>query len=322
MSPNAMPTVSVLMTAYNREGYVASAIESVLAQRFTDFELIVVDDRSADGTVEVARRYAARDRRVRVEVNERNLGDYGNRNRAASLARGRYLKYHDSDDLMYPHCLQTMVPLLDAAPTAGLAMSASAAWPGGPVPMLLSTREAFRREFLGPGLFMGGPACGLIRAETFQALGGFEEVGAHADYLFWMRACSRYSVLLVPSDLFWYRIHAGQELASPRAASDYARMNRAVWAMLASAACPLVAEERAAARRSQAWTVARQTWRDLRAFELNSVLYRLRHAGMTAGDWVRYLRRPNRQRLVGTPLDGEDYVMPDWVRLPAPSPRS
>src|SRR4051794_18649391 len=62
------PAVSVLLTAFNREAYVAAAIESVLAQTFADFELLVVDDRSTDGTVEIARRYLS-DPRVRVIEN-------------------------------------------------------------------------------------------------------------------------------------------------------------------------------------------------------------------------------------------------------------
>ena len=116
---SAVPAVSVLMTAYNREQYIAAAIESVLAQTFADFELIVVDDGSADDTVAAARSYEA-DPRVRVVVNERNLGDYPNRNRAAGLARGRFLKYHDSDDVMYPHCLATMLPLARRGAPCGL----------------------------------------------------------------------------------------------------------------------------------------------------------------------------------------------------------
>ena len=78
------PAVSVLMTAYNRENYIAESIDSVLAQRFGDFELIITDNQSTDGTVEIARRYERLDPRVRVVVNERNLGQFGNRNRAAS----------------------------------------------------------------------------------------------------------------------------------------------------------------------------------------------------------------------------------------------
>src|SRR5262245_27356318 len=99
------PRVSVLMTAYNRAAYIGAAIESVLAQTWSDFELIVSDDHSADSTVDIVREYAGRDRRIRLSINDRNLGDYPNRNAAASLSRGEFLKYHDSDDLMYRHCL-------------------------------------------------------------------------------------------------------------------------------------------------------------------------------------------------------------------------
>src|SRR5262249_61395264 len=93
---SASPAVSVLVTAYNREDFLRESIESVLAQSFTDFELIVSDDHSRDETVAIASDCARRDRRVRVSVNAGNLGDYGNRRQALSLARGRFVKYHDS----------------------------------------------------------------------------------------------------------------------------------------------------------------------------------------------------------------------------------
>src|SRR5260370_37746092 len=93
------PLVSVLMTAYNREKYIAQAIESVLASTYTNFELIIVDDRSTDYSVEIARGYERKDKRVRVHVNEKNLGDYPNRNKAASYAVGKYIRYLDSDDV-------------------------------------------------------------------------------------------------------------------------------------------------------------------------------------------------------------------------------
>ena len=127
------PCISVLLTSYNREDFIAEAIESVLAQSMTDFELIICDDRSSDRTVEIANAYAARDPRIRVSVNERNLGDYGNRRQVASLARGRFLKYHDSDDVMYRHCLSTMFELLDAEPRAAFALADPAAGRAGRV---------------------------------------------------------------------------------------------------------------------------------------------------------------------------------------------
>jgi glycosyltransferase involved in cell wall biosynthesis len=112
------PLVSVLMTAYNREKYIAEAIESVLASSYTHFELIIVVDGSSYQTVSMAREYVSKDCRITVYVNENNLGDYPNRNKAASYAKGQYLKYVDSDDKLYPdglrYCVQCMEDHKDA----------------------------------------------------------------------------------------------------------------------------------------------------------------------------------------------------------------
>lgn len=312
---SATPAVSVLMTAFNRERYIGASIESVLAQRFTDFELLITDNQSTDGTLAVARAWAARDARIRVEVNERNLGQFGNRNRAASLARGRFLKYHDSDDLMYPHCLEQMVGHLEAEPRAGFALSTAWAWPGGPMPMLLTPRQCYQREFLGFGMFMCGPACGLFRTDVFRDLGGFPDEGVHSDHLFWLKACARQHVLLLPADLFWYRTHAGQEYASDRAAREYARVPGRVWAALADAACPLDGADLEQARRNHAWGVFKHTARDVRAGRLGLAVYRLRAAGMSPADWLRYLRRPRRTATAGVPVDASgDPPTPAWLR--------
>ncbi len=83
------PLVSVLITVFNRECYLAAAVDSVLAQTMQDFEIVIVDDCSTDGSVDIARAYAARDPRIRFFRNDRNLGDYPNRNKAAGLATGR-----------------------------------------------------------------------------------------------------------------------------------------------------------------------------------------------------------------------------------------
>ena len=298
------PIVSVLMTAYNREPYIASSIESVLAQTFDDLELVVVDDGSTDGTVEIARRFARRDPRVRVEVNVRNLGDYANRNHAAALARGTLLKYHDSDDLLYPHCLAAMAPPMLAHPGAAFGLSAARHWPGGPCPMLLTPRMAYQREFLGSGMFSAGPAGAIFRTAAFRSLGGFEDRGAPSDYIFWLRACARVPVLLLPADLFWYRIHSGQELTSAKAAMQYAESIRDTWAALASAECPLTDEERQQARRNVVATQAKRLWRDVRAGQFAIARARLA-AGPTAAEWMRFLRTPRRDSYAGTPPAGE-----------------
>jgi glycosyltransferase involved in cell wall biosynthesis len=295
------PAVTVVMTAYNRENYIAEAIESVLAQRFSDFELLVVDDGSRDGTVQIAYGFAQRDQRVRVIVNERNLGDYPNRNHSASFARGQYLKFHDSDDVMYPHCLEVMHGMLDAEPRAGIALSGSRAWPGGPCPMLLTPRQAYQREYFGDGLFHLGPAAALFRTTVFRELGGFPTVGNASDFVFWLRACAQTPVLLVPGDLFYWRVHEAQESGLVSAATDQARVSKEGWRVLGDGNCPLLPEELPQARRNWTWTVARGMYRRVQSGHFGLAWTIWRYSGLSIGDAVRYLRRPQRSPEAGRP---------------------
>lgn len=308
------PLVSVLMTSYNRERYIGAAIESVLAQHFEDFELLVVDNCSTDRSVEIAREYERRDRRVRVVVNERNLGQFGNRNRAAELARGRLLRYADSDDLLYPHCLSTLVPLLLAEPRAGFLVSQSREFLGGPSPMFHTPRMAYQRHFLGPNeFFVVGPACGLFRTEVFRALGGFEQRGVASDVLFWLRACARVPMVAAPGDLFWYRRHPDQELQSGKAAREYTIVAGEYLRALDAPECPLTPEERLQAKRNVVGRLARELVDDVRHGRWALARLRVAHAGLSVAEWSRLLRRPRRALLAGTPLDARgDYVVPDW----------
>ena len=291
------PKVSVLMTAYNRAPYIASSIESVLAQTFGDFELLITDNCSTDATFDIAKQYERLDPRIRVVRNERNLGHFGNRNRAAGLARGSLLKYHDSDDLMYPHCLAVMVPMLMSEPSAGFGLSTGNAWSGGPCPMLLTPRMAYQREFFGEGLFQCGPGGSLFRTEVFHELGGFVDAGAPSDHLFWMRACTKVNVLLMPADLFWYRMHPLQEFQSLTAQLQNATMAGLIWQAIDQLTNILLD-----------WPV------DIRRGRWRIAAERLRLSNMAAGDWLKYLRRPRRDPIAGTPLavDG-DFVTPSWV---------
>ena len=309
-----MPLVSVLMTAYNREEFIADAIESVLAQTFTDWELIIVDDCSLDRTAEIANGYAARDRRIRVHVNNRNLGQFPNRNYAASLAKGEFLKYHDSDDLLYPHCLAVMVPLLIAYRQASFAMAPGAReWPGGPCPMLLTPRLAYQREYLGLGMFSVGPSCALFRSEVFRRLGGFPLHGVASDNIFWLNACKSENVLLLPGSLFWYRYHPGQELVSEKARQAYALANRSSWEALNSPDCPLEPAERELAKRNWVWDVGKNILVDILRCDFKRAWDFFSNAGVSLSDWLRYFRRQRRDVFAGTPRDASGrFIVPDW----------
>ncbi|MBW4425557.1 MAG: glycosyltransferase [Nostoc desertorum CM1-VF14] len=103
------PKVSVIIPAYNTEAYIAKAIESVLEQTLTDIEVIIVDDASSDKTVEVAKSFT--DPRLKVIVNQQNLGAAGARNRALRAAQGEWIAVLDSDDWYAPERLEKLVSL-------------------------------------------------------------------------------------------------------------------------------------------------------------------------------------------------------------------
>ncbi len=116
------PGISVLMPAYNAEQYVGEAIDSVLLQTLGDFELIVVDDSSTDGTANLLAR--VQDPRLRVLTNSANLGIAKSLNRAVAMARGRYIARIDHDDLCLPTRLAQQKELLDARADVVLVASA------------------------------------------------------------------------------------------------------------------------------------------------------------------------------------------------------
>lgn len=116
------PAISLAMTAYNRQRFIAEAIESVLAQTRRDFELIVWDDGSTDRTVEIARQYERHDARICV-VAAGHRGNPPSLRDALARARGRYLGSIDSDDRLAPTALAETAEVLDACPDIGVVYS-------------------------------------------------------------------------------------------------------------------------------------------------------------------------------------------------------
>src|SRR3989449_9323369 len=118
MRAHATPRVSMAVPVYNGERYLGEALDSLLAQTYHDFELIICDNASTDGTGEIARSYASMDERVRDVRNERNLGLAGNVKRAFQLSSGEYFRWHAADDGGAPQCLARCVAVADRHPAA------------------------------------------------------------------------------------------------------------------------------------------------------------------------------------------------------------
>lgn len=110
------PIVSIGMPVYNGERYLRQTLDCIASQTFSDFELIISDNASADATGDICREYASRDSRIRYHRNEENLGASWNYKRVFELSTGKYFRWAPADDLFAPESLQQCVAVLDAYP--------------------------------------------------------------------------------------------------------------------------------------------------------------------------------------------------------------
>lgn len=202
--------VSVLMTAYNREKYIAEAIKSVLVSTYTNWELIIVDDCSIDQTVSIAKSFAGIDDRIKVYVNEKNIGDYPNRNKAASYAIGKYIKYLDADDMLYFYSLELMVNYMMRYPDAKFGLS-SKVDDSTPFPICIAPYAIYFEHYHGYGHFDRSPGSAIIDLDAFKAINGFSGKRYIGDREFWFKIARTYQMVKLPFDLYWNRIHEEQE---------------------------------------------------------------------------------------------------------------
>jgi len=118
--PGSTPTVTVALPVYNGEDYLEEALDGLLAQTFTDFELVISDNASTDRTAEICREYAERDPRIRYVRQSTNVGAVPNHNLLLPLARGRYFKWVGHDDVYEPRLLERSLEAIEAHPEAVL----------------------------------------------------------------------------------------------------------------------------------------------------------------------------------------------------------
>lgn len=118
-----MPRVSIGLPVYNGENYLGEALDSILAQSFEDFELIISDNASTDATAQICREYAAKDRRIRYYRNNTNVGAAKNFNRVFELSSGEYFKWASHDDVLAPDFILKCTQVLDRDPSVILCHS-------------------------------------------------------------------------------------------------------------------------------------------------------------------------------------------------------
>lgn len=205
-----LPLVSILMTAYNREKYIAEAIESVLGSTFKDFELIIVDDCSTDNTLTIASSFVAKDKRIKVFKNDFNLGQFDNRNRAIELAKGKYIKFLDSDDKIMSNGLEVMVQSMQQFPLAGIGVPSKEKYDNN-LPIQIMPHESVSLHYQGENHLCFGPTGTIFTREALLKVGLFEgQFGILADTLLNIKIASLYPTIFFEKKLFYWRRHDEQ----------------------------------------------------------------------------------------------------------------
>ena len=204
------PLVSVLMTAHNRANFIKDAIESVLASTYINYELIIVDDCSTDNTLLIAKNYEAIEKRIKVYVNKKNVGDYPNRNIAAGYATGEFLMYVDSDDTILAEGIEKCVRLMTYFTDAGFGLYNTSYKTD---PFLLEPAAAVRDHFFKAPFLFVGPGGSIVRRSFFNAVKGYpEKYGPANDMYFNLKAACASPILLLTFPFVNYRRHEGQEI--------------------------------------------------------------------------------------------------------------
>ena len=220
------PKVSILIPVFNRKAYIAECIQSALDQTFTDFEIVVVDNASDDGTWEICQQFAAIDQRVRIFQNETNIGPVRNWMRCAREAKGPLSKILFSDDCIEPDCLSEMVPKLDD-PAVALVYSAALIGKSRDQSTVTYAQADSSRldstDFINLIIFEKAPVSpGAVLIRTQDLLQNlyaqfptatarkFERNGAGPDVMILLRTASCYPfVANISRPLVYFRVHAG-----------------------------------------------------------------------------------------------------------------
>ena len=218
MTDSSTPKVSVCIPVYNGSEYIAEAIDSVLAQTYENFNLLICDNCSTDNTEEIVHQF--KDPRITYVRNTKNLGLVGNANRCLELADGKYVYILHHDDIMLPDNLALKVRILDEHPKVGLVHSDVLFMDQDGKPLDLTKFDA-KKDYIEDGIkvflryimdmpvgasfFIGAV---LARRNCYLKLGGFNPILPNTnDSDMWMRILLFYDVACVGKPLVKYRLH-------------------------------------------------------------------------------------------------------------------
>lgn len=213
------PLFTIATITYNSSKWIREAIESILSSTYTDFELLIFDDASDDSTWDIVQEYS--DQRIVLNRNEKNIGEYNNRNVALNSARGKYILFIDGDDILYKDTLKKYTNYLEYF------QDCDAIW-GVEYnkmdfilfPYLLKPYELTMLNYVGGSDFTFlGFTESLFKIEALKAIGGFSNQFVTGDTYIKRKFCCFYNVLIIQNGNAFWRQHPNQ--ASNKNKKDY-----------------------------------------------------------------------------------------------------
>lgn len=205
------PFVSILLPVYNGEQYLTEALDSVLSQSYTHFELLIINDASTDNTQDILDAYAGKDNRITLYNNGSNFGVAKSLNILLKQAKGSYIARIDADDIWLPGKLEKQIIYLESHP--GIYLLGTAKQTIDEQGKLLKGKEKsiFSPEDIKKNILKGNLFCHssvVFRREILDTIGYYNENYKNTeDYEYWLRVISTFKVEIFPEVLTCYRLH-------------------------------------------------------------------------------------------------------------------
>ncbi len=201
------PLISLMMPMYNTVQFLNAAVNSVLAQTYPNWELVIVDDASDDGSYELATALALKDPRIKLHKNESKLGIARNRHRAAGLCTGEFIGHIDSDDMLERWALEEMLRVFNSKPDVALAYSDFAQVDVKGKVELYSASHDYDPSILHRH---GWRHFGVYRKSAYDATQGFNTklLNGCEDGDLFMQIAEQFSCYRTPKVLYYYRSHS------------------------------------------------------------------------------------------------------------------
>ena len=231
-----VPRVSIVIPSYNHERFVARAIESALAQTYQDFEIVITDDASTDGSVDVLTTYARKDPRIKLFLNRFNYETHAT-NHCIQHSSGEYVAVLSSDDEFFPTKLERQVDFLDRHPEVAAVFTqvriVDDQGQDFPEPShfyctIFQQPNRSRYEWLRHFFLIGNCLCHpsvLIRRSVYDSLGLYNPLmGALDDLDMWVRVCLHHEIHILPNTLTNFRVHDGHANVSADTPENFRRV--------------------------------------------------------------------------------------------------